>query len=85
MFRFVVAGELNGSAAKELEQAWKTAASILNGKELVVDISGVTSADSSGADLLSRMRESGARLIAAAPAGSPGSRTSRCLPPGLIG
>jgi len=67
MFRFVLNGELSGRRVQELEQAWITVQSILNGKELVFDISALTGADELGANLLSRMRESGARLIAASP------------------
>ena len=44
---------------QHLERAWTTAKSILEGKELVVDVSGLTNVDPSGVDLLSRMRESG--------------------------
>ena len=67
MFQFVLRGEVIGDRVQELEHAWNTAKSILAGKELVVDISGITNADPQGADLLSRMRESGARLTAALP------------------
>lgn len=70
MFQFVLRGELIGDRVRELEHAWITAKSILEGKELIVDVSGITSADPSGVDLLSRMRESGARLTAALPAES---------------
>jgi ABC-type transporter Mla MlaB component len=66
-FQFVLRGELAGNRVQDLEQAWTTAKSILNGKELVVDVSGITDADESGMDLLSRMRESGARLTVALP------------------
>lgn len=67
MFQFVLRGELTGNRVQDLEHAWNTAKSILAGKELVVDVSGMTDADPSGVDLLSRMRESGARLTAAQP------------------
>jgi hypothetical protein len=70
MFRFVLRGELCGSWVAELGYAWTTAQSILGNKELVIDISGITSADASGLDLLSRMRESGARLAAPLPPAS---------------
>ena len=66
-FQFILRGELAGNRVLDLEQSWTTAKSILNGKELVVDVSGITDADESGVDLLSRMRESGARLSAARP------------------
>ena len=67
MFRFVLRGGLIGDQVQDLEHAWNTAKSILAGKELVVDISGITSANRLGFELLSRMRESGARLTAALP------------------
>jgi ABC-type transporter Mla MlaB component len=69
-FQFVLRGELNGNGVQDLEHAWSTAKSTLAGKELVVDISGITNADRSGVDLLSRMRDSGARLTAALPSES---------------
>jgi len=79
-FRFVLRGKLAGSRVLELKQAWTTAQSILNGKELIVDVSGITAADQSGLDLLSRMRESGARLSAALPPKSEGFLRSLGLP-----
>ena len=66
-FRFVLRGALAGEQATELEHAWTTAESILTGKELVVDLSGLTGADESGVSLLSRMRAAGAQLTAAPP------------------
>jgi len=50
MFRFVLRGELSGSAVTDLEQAWRTSASILKHKELVVDVSEVVNADATGLD-----------------------------------
>lgn len=67
MFRFELRGGVSGAAVYDLEQAWNTAASILRGKQLIVDVSAVTNADAGGLDLLIRMRASGARLIAALP------------------
>jgi len=64
--QFVLRGGL-ANQVRDLEQAWTTARSILAGKALVVDVSGITDADESGVDLLSRIRESGARLTAALP------------------
>src|SRR5579862_3489321 len=65
VFRFVLRGELAGEHVTGLRHAWITAQSILGNKELVVDVSGVALADSGGLELLSEMRESGARLTAA--------------------
>jgi anti-anti-sigma regulatory factor len=67
MFRFVLSGELTGHRVQDLAQAWTTAQSILKDNELVVDVSGLTGADEFGVDLLSRMRQSGARLTVALP------------------
>jgi ABC-type transporter Mla MlaB component len=66
LFRFDLRGELTGDEVQSVEHAWTTAKSILAGKELIVEVSGVTNVDSSGVDLLSRMRAAGARLTAAA-------------------
>ncbi len=63
-FRFALSGDLTRNYARELEGAWRTAQSILAGKELVVDVSEVASVDPEGLDLLSRMRMAGAHLIA---------------------
>jgi len=52
---------------QNLEQAWITATSILNGKEVLVDVSALTAADHEGIELLYRMTGSGARLRAALP------------------
>jgi len=66
-FEFVLKGELTGDAVQSLEHAWITATSILNGKEVLVDVSALTAADGEGIELLYRMRGSGARLRAALP------------------
>jgi anti-anti-sigma regulatory factor len=44
VFQFILRGELTGDRVRELEHAWTTAKSILGGKELIVDISGITNA-----------------------------------------
>ena len=67
MFRFVLQGDLSGMSVRDFEQAWHTATSVASQKEIVVDISGVTDADVPAVVLLSRMRESGVRLIAPLP------------------
>ena len=67
IFEFVLRGELTGDAVRSLEQAWITATSILNGKEVLVDVAALTAADAGGIELLCRMTGSGARLRAALP------------------
>ena len=69
-FEFVLRGELAGDCVRELERAWETAKSILRGRELAVDISGITDADGAATGLLARMRESGAHLRAMQPPAS---------------
>ena len=66
-FEFVLRGDLTGDPITDLEHAWNTAKSILGDKVLVVDISGIKTADAHGIALLSRMRESGARLTGVLP------------------
>ena len=76
-FRFVLRGELCGPAVQELQQAWTTAQSILDGKESVVDVSGLTAADQAGLDLLLRFKQSGAGLKA--PKSPKSAQLLRCL------
>jgi len=64
-FEFVLQGELTGDAVRSLEYAWITATSILDGKEVFVDVSSLTAADATGIELLHRITGSGARLRAA--------------------
>ena len=64
-FEFVLQGELKGDAVRSLEYAWITATSILDGKEVFVEVSGLTAADAMGIELLHRITASGARLRAA--------------------
>ncbi len=80
MFRFVLRGDLTGCQVPELEHAWITSRSILKGRDLVVDVSGIADADEFGVDLLSRMRDSGARLTVALPPKSEGVLRSLGLP-----
>jgi anti-anti-sigma regulatory factor len=62
-FRFVLVGALDGASALELQSAWETARSVLRGRELLVDLTGMTTAGPEGLSLLSRMQEAGARLL----------------------
>lgn len=71
IFEFVLRGELTGDAVRSLEQAWITATSILNGKEVSIDVAALTAADPGGVALLRRMTGSGARFRVALPAHSP--------------
>ncbi len=62
---FRLAGELVEPDAAGLEQAWKTAASMLDGRELVVDLTGVERVDKDGERVLRALGEQGARFVTA--------------------
>jgi anti-anti-sigma regulatory factor len=64
---FQLAGKLADPGAAELAQSWTTAASILNGKQLVVDLTKVTEIDASGEHVLDLLGKRGARFITASP------------------
>jgi hypothetical protein len=64
--RFVLRGSLEGRWVREFQQAWVTATSILKGREIVIDVSGMTGIDDNGLKLLSRIRDAGGRLSARA-------------------
>jgi len=66
-FEFVLEGELAGDAVASLQHAWNTAKSILNDKDVSVDVSALTAADAGGIEVLRSMTASGARLRAALP------------------
>jgi len=65
--RLQVHGSLTGPAVRELELSWQTGASILRGRELVIDLSPATAIDGRGKELLSRMAASGAGFVAENP------------------
>ena len=77
-FRFELAGDLDNAGAREIEQAWRTASSLIAGRVLLIDMTFVTSADEDGRALLARWHAGGARLIAR-------SKTSRDLAEGILG
>ncbi len=62
---FVLAGTLTRPWTEDLEHSWQTAMSILYGKQLVVNLAGLTQVDDDGIRLLRLMTQSGARLITA--------------------
>ena len=67
LFRFVLGGNLTSSDAQLLGWAWESARSILDHKELMVDVTRLNNVDPAGIDILSRMQTSGARIVAAQP------------------
>jgi hypothetical protein len=63
-FRFELAGPLLAEGARSLEQDWRTASSVAEGKTLVVDLSFVTAMDAGGLDLMRRWYREGAQFAA---------------------
>jgi hypothetical protein len=77
-FRFELAGDLTSEGAHRLERDWHTASSVIGHRNLIVDMTFVTSADDEGRALLSRWHSEGARLIAK-------SQGSRRLAEAIVG
>ncbi|HXM40632.1 MAG TPA: TolC family protein [Bryobacteraceae bacterium] len=63
---FKLEGKLTGPWVRELEQAWAEA-SAAAGHDLTIDLADVTFIDCAGKDLLARMHEGGAKLVARSP------------------
>jgi len=62
--RVELAGDLDQEGARRLEGDWRTAASAIGSRELIVDLTYITNADEAGRSLLARWYAKGARLIA---------------------
>jgi hypothetical protein len=77
-FRFELAGDLNNEAARDLDQAWRTASSMIGDRALVIDMTFVTGAEKEGRSLLARWYAEGAQLIAR-------SKVSRALAEAIVG
>ncbi len=61
-FRFELTGRLSADAARDLEQAWRTAASTIGKRPVIIDLSGLTGIGRSGHELLDRWAGEGAQL-----------------------
>jgi ABC-type transporter Mla MlaB component len=77
-FRMELAGNLDRDSALQIDQAWRTASSIIGDRTLIVDMTFVSEADDAGRALLARWHCEGARLIA-------GSKSSRALAESIVG
>ena len=62
-FRFELAGNLNHEDARRLDQAWRTASSVIGHRRLIVDMTFVTGVDAQGRALITRWHRGGAQLI----------------------
>jgi len=66
-FRFELAGRLSDDAARHLQQAWRTASSVVGERSLIVDLSYVTAVDPRAQDLLHDWHNQGVQLVANSP------------------
>ena len=67
-FSFELAGRLSDDGARELQQAWLTASSVIGDRSLIVDLSYVTGIDATGKELLRGWHDRGAQFVADSPA-----------------
>jgi hypothetical protein len=77
-FRFELAGSMNHEDARRLDQAWRTASSVIGHRRLIVDMTFVTGVDTQGRALITRWHRGGAQLIA-------NSKASRALAESILG
>ena len=82
-FRFEIAGDLAGDGVREIEQAWRTASSLIARKTLIIDASFVSGLDDAGQSLLLLWQKHGAHFIATTEASRALVETAlgRSLPP----
>jgi ABC-type transporter Mla MlaB component len=66
-FSFELAGRLSDEGARELQQTWETASSMIGDRSLIVDLSYVTGVDAAGQNLLRGWHDQGAQLVAKSP------------------
>jgi hypothetical protein len=66
-FSFELAGRLSDEGARELQQTWQTASSMIGDRSLIVDLSYVTAVDAGGQKLLRGWHDRGAQLVAKSP------------------
>jgi len=62
-FRFAVAGRISEAGARELEQAWRTASSVIGSRSLIVDLNRVTGIEAAGQRLIRCWHKLGAQLV----------------------
>lgn len=65
--RFEIVGNLTGPAVASVDQAWRRAHSVLDGRRFDVGLTAFADADESGRDLLVSWHRSGAQIIARSP------------------
>jgi len=76
---FVLDGKLSGAWVDEFQHCYHMLSVFPHEKSVVVDLSGVTSIDAAGEDLLLQIRQDGAQLVAGIPPGELSSEQIRSL------
>jgi ABC-type transporter Mla MlaB component len=66
-FSFELAGRLSDEGARELQQTWQAASSMIGDRSLIVDLSYLTGIDDAGQRLLREWYDRGAQLVAKSP------------------
>ena len=66
-FRLAAEGRVTVAGAAEMERCWRTAASTVAQRRFVIDTGGAASIDEDARSILERLRNEGARWIAARP------------------
>jgi len=84
-FRFKLAGDLSQDTAQDLEQARKTAASIIGRRSLVVDLTHLISLDAAGRKLLEEWHALGAELTVVSSEAQARIRSMAGVPVTLLG
>jgi len=84
-FRFRLAGELSEQTAGDLEQARRTAASIIGQRSLSVDLTGLTGLDVAGRKLLKEWSALGAQLTVVSLGARARIQMMTALPVTLVG
>jgi hypothetical protein len=67
-FRFEIEGSLTANEALQVDQAWRTASSVIGSRALVVVLGNITDIDPFGRELLARFHEADAQFVATSPA-----------------
>jgi len=62
-FRFQLAGDLSKDTTTDLDQARETASSVLGGRPLIVDFTGIGSIDTAGRQLIEKWHGLGAQFV----------------------
>jgi len=84
-FRFQLTGDLSVERTQDLEQARLTASSVIGLRDLIVDLTGLTSVDASGRELLKAWQALGAQMTVISAQGQARIQWMTGLPTTVVG